>query len=214
MLHPVSVVSKKIKSFLIAEGFKFSDCSEIVTTIDSFDNVAVAVENPTRDISRTFYIDNLHILRGHLTAQRNIIMDDSEKIANVIIGKVYRNCDEDNGHTILSHQCEGVTNMYELTLLGYKLFLEKIYFLFFKTLDGFINMPSFTRYASPAIVSYLICYNCKGVGCPLCNNTGRMSFAEGGIAMNKKKKVMSFCFSLDRLALKMFRLSDSRKLYS
>ena len=214
MLHPINAVSRELKMLLLNEGFIFFDFPEIVTTIDSFDNVSVAVENPTRDMSRTFYIDDLNILRGHLTAQRNRTINDSEKIASAIIGKVYRNCKEDNGHTLLSHQCEGVTSLYEISALGYKLFLDKIYFHFFGTLNGFINMPSFTPYASPAIVSYLICHNCNRVGCSLCRNTGRLSFAEGGVATINGKKVISFCLSLDRFALKLFGLSDSRKFYS
>ena len=214
MLHPISILSDKIKIFLISEGFSFFNSSEVVTTIASFDNVNVSNVNTVKDMIRTLYIDDLNILRGHLTAERNIIIDyDSAKFANAIIGKVYRNCKEDAGHTLLSHQCEGLTNIYENNILGYSNFLNKIYYSIFNTVNGFINIPSFTTYASPAIISYLICHNCYDTGCSFCGGTGKLTFAEGGIIKIKGKKLLSFCLSIDRLALKLYNLSDSRKLY-
>ena len=76
----------------------------------------------------------------------------------------------------------------------------------------------FTRFTSPTIQYYCKCHICGGKGCELCEEKGTICFAAAGVESEsgdetKRKIQLSFCLSVDRLAMIKYKYNDMRRLY-
>lgn len=216
IIHPVTETIHQLISFFIERGYKLKLFSEIRTIEDEFDVVNIRKENPVRDYSRTFYLDDNHVLQGHMTAIRDSMKKNG--IGKYISpGRIYRVNREDTSHTIISHQFEGCVVGIPYSMKDYHTMMCSCFSYLGIDSTNVIMTNDFTVFSSPTIQYYLICHNCKGSGCNYCSQKGYISIAAGGgesrtwnanVGMNT-----SFCISVDRIVAHKLNLPDTRLLY-
>jgi phenylalanyl-tRNA synthetase alpha chain len=220
-LHPISIINDEMIDFFISHGYKLFLTNEIRSVEEEYESVAIAAENPVRDFSRTFYVNEENVLQGHLSSLRKGIIDSTstqENYSYIVPGRIYRVIKPDCSHNIISHQLEGIASMHNISIAAFTELIKKLFTTICGDEQSFIFTPDFTIFTSPTIQFYYKCYQCGGSGCELCQGKGKNIFGAGGIMANsynstKKISNLSFCMSVDRLAMFKYRIKDARDLY-
>ncbi len=215
--HPISeTLDRVIDYFVLENGYElYLDNHEILSTRESFDDTGIGTENTVRDRSRTFYVDDEYILRGHMTSIRKKILDShaGQEIAVVFPGRVYRVVHENNTHHSVSHQVEMVVTRGPMEISVVISMLQGLYYSLFSEYSHYTT--DFTVFTSPTVQFYLPCWECGGKGCSCCYHRGELTWAAGGIYVNEDgKRVLSFSLSLDRIAMKRWGITNCRVLYN
>lgn len=216
VVHPITETTHQLICYFVKRGYQLKLFSEVRTVEDEFDSVYIRKENPVRDYSRTFYLDDNHVLQGHMTAIRESMKKNG--IGKFISpGRIYRVNREDTSHTIISHQFEGCVIGIPYSMKDFhSLMCDCLFSLGIKS-PSIIMSNDFTVFSSPTIQYYLICHNCYGNGCRYCSHKGYITIAAGGgesrtwnsnCGMN-----ISFCISVDRIVSFKLGLPDTRYLY-
>lgn len=213
--HPIFETLEKIMEyFLIEKKYDLKiPSSEIKSLAQSFDSAGISVENPVRDKGRSFYINEDRILLGHLTGIREELIDSNQKPFSVVApGRVYRVVKENATHSIVSHQIEGIIAQEDVSISYFIKEMQTLYRYLFNENSRYT--PDFTVFTSPTVQFYLPCWVCNGVGCACCYHRGELTWCAGGLFIDKNShKYISFCVSLDRLAMKRHGLKDCRNMY-
>lgn len=218
LLHPITeTLNDLIKSFT-SEGFSIEMFPEIRTDEEEFESVGIYKENPVRDYGRTIYIDDQHVLQAHLTSIRDTVKNKNKFGKYVIPGRIYRVNREDLTHNYISHQLEGIIFGVQYSLADFNDLMERTFINMDFPRDTLISTTDFTIFTSPTIQYYYECYQCHGKGCKLCSNKGKICYAAGGLEYNSWDKEnncgnISFCISVDRLAMLRYQIPDARLLY-
>ncbi len=215
ILHPVTVVLDELIEFFSKMNFQLKSYTEVRTLSEEFESVQIYKENPVRDKGRTFYIDEEHVLQAHTSALRNTV----EKCGAgkyLVPGRIYRVNREDPSHNYISHQLEGCIVGGMCNMLEFHIMMCDAFFSLGFTQEQLCYTNDFTIFTSPTIQYYYKCYLCRGKGCSLCKEKGMLAYAAGGIqndTVTEKGANLSFCISLDRLAMLKYKLQDARILY-
>ena len=156
--HPIGIIKSKISNFfhesnrlkwsklnnLNSTKFNvFENLPQIVSTAECFDNLLVDKDNETRSPKNTYYVDDSHILRTHMTAF-DIPLIKAGNMAFYSVGDVFRRDSIDNTHYPIFHQVDAVrlfdikelpltnnpydckNDFYEIILHDLKYFLENL----------------------------------------------------------------------------------------
>lgn len=125
--HPLNILSNKLTDFFISNSdqniskltqivdkdlskMKFTikdDFDSRVTTKENFYDLLVDKNNDTVSPKNTYYIDNEHVLRTHMTAHDIQLLKAGYK-QFITIGDVYRRDSIDATHYPIFHQVDGV----------------------------------------------------------------------------------------------------------
>lgn len=106
--HPLCIVKNKIYEYFKERGFSsFDHFNPLVTVAQNFDALNVPWNHPSRKPSDTYYLNNQHLLRTHMTANEPEFIKMGHR-AFVICGDVYRRDEIDSTHYPVFHQLEGV----------------------------------------------------------------------------------------------------------
>ncbi len=214
--HPLSeTLDRIIDYFVLQNHFElYIDGNDIISTKESFDETGINPENTVRDKSRTFYVDDMFILRGHMTSVRKKVLKKYDHDAAVIFpGRVYRVVNENFTHHSVSHQVEAVITKEPINIAVVIQLLQGLFHSLFNEYSTYTS--DFTVFTSPTIQFYLPCWVCGGKGCSSCYHRGELTWAAGGIFIDDRgKRVLSFSLSLDRLTMKRWGIKDCRTLYS
>jgi phenylalanyl-tRNA synthetase alpha chain len=131
--HPLFILKNKIyqffnnpdtskKSKILSPKFIMNeDFHPIVTAKENFYDLLVDKDNETVSPKNTYYWDEDHVLRTHMTAHDVQLLKDGHK-EFISIGDVYRRDSIDSTHYPIFHQMDGVRlfNKNELTINPYK----------------------------------------------------------------------------------------------
>ncbi|GJQ09399.1 hypothetical protein GpartN1_g1190.t1 [Galdieria partita] len=109
--HPLHILKKMIeKSIEDMHPREFSfydDLPQLVSTTDCFDDLLVEWNHPSRRYTDTYYWDESHVLRTHMTAHDTTLLRAGKK-AFVLTGDVYRRDSIDKSHYPVFHQVDAV----------------------------------------------------------------------------------------------------------
>lgn len=214
-LHPITVVQHDLITFFIRRGFQVRLFNEIRTLEEEFESVKIYKENPVRDQTRTFYIDETHVLQAHISALRATV----EKCGQgryLIPGRIYRVNREDSSHNYISHQMEGCIVQSKADIMYFHNLMKEAFCQLGFAKEQLRCTTDFTIFTSPTLQYYFRCNLCGGKGCKMCKGKGIIAYAAGGIQENSYRNGrgnISFCISVDRLAMLKYYLIDARKLY-
>ncbi|MGZ9413654.1 phenylalanine--tRNA ligase subunit alpha [Mycoplasma sp. AC157] len=102
-LHPITLVSKKIREWFSQNGYLEYTDSEIVSDEYNFERLNIAKDHPAREMQDSLYINQNLLLRTHNTgiSAKTLEMFKNQSFSQFSIGKVYRNDEDDQTH---SHQ--------------------------------------------------------------------------------------------------------------
>ncbi|MDZ7293306.1 phenylalanine--tRNA ligase subunit alpha [Mycoplasmopsis pulmonis] len=101
--HPISLVEKRFRSWFLQNGYYSTLASEIESDEYNFERLNIAFDHPARDMQDSLYINKNLLLRTHNTgvSARELERNKNKAFSNFVIGKVYRNDEDDATH---SHQ--------------------------------------------------------------------------------------------------------------
>jgi len=109
--NPIYIVRKLVQSHFEArygEEFKFfSDMPEVVSTQANFDDLLIPPEHESRSLSDTYYIDKERVLRTHTTSHQPEYLRAGYG-SFLAIGDCYRRDEIDRTHHPCFHQVDGV----------------------------------------------------------------------------------------------------------
>lgn len=112
--HPLSLLKNCIFDYFNQvenrDGTKFhcvDNLSPYTSTIESFDRLLIDKSHVTRSKSDTYYVNETHVLRPHMTAHSPTLLDQGYK-AFLTCGDVYRRDEVDATHYPVFHQIDGV----------------------------------------------------------------------------------------------------------
>lgn len=106
--HPLGQLMAKIRSHFALQGFQtFDRLSPVVTLRQNFDSLLTPLDHVSRAPTDTFYVDDEHLLRCHMTAHQADLLAAGHS-AFLMAGDVYRRDEIDATHFPIFHQVDGV----------------------------------------------------------------------------------------------------------
>jgi len=112
--NPIYIVQKLVQSHfgsLYPEEFHFfSDMPEIVSTQANFDDLLIPLDHGSRSLSDTYYVDKDRVLRTHTTSHQTEYLRAGYG-SFLAIGDCYRRDEIDRTHYPCFHQIDGVRVM-------------------------------------------------------------------------------------------------------
>ena len=102
-LQPLTLVASRFRTWLKQNGYFETRGSEIETDEYNFERLNIAKDHPARAMQDSLYLNKETLLRTHNTGftARELEANKNKAFAHFVIGKVYRNDEDDQTH---SHQ--------------------------------------------------------------------------------------------------------------
>lgn len=233
--HPLNILRNKIVNFFENEKFsldrtKFSDgqsefqkfvikedFNPIVSTKANFYDLLVEKTNDTTSPKNTYYWDNDHVLRTHMTAH-DIEMIRAGVKSFITIGDVYRRDSIDSTHFPIFHQVDGVRVWDNDTVKTKEQCVEDLKFILeglVKNIFGNVKyrwVDAYFPFTEPSFELEIFFNNTwlEVLGCGILRD---------GILQNAgvdpdKNISWAFGIGLERLAMKLFDIKDIRLFWT
>jgi len=211
--HPIEIVKKLIYTYfnsLSDYKFKiFEDLEPFVSTEDNFDKLLIPKTHPARSKTDTYYLNEHTVLRTHTSAHQNQILQQG--YSNFLVtGDVYRKDSIDRSHYPIFHQMEGVgkvpKNVNPINEL--KRILKGLVEHLFPNCEYRINGDYFP-FTDPSF-EIEVKYNNEWLEILGCGIMHKDIVANNSL----EGEYWAFGLGLDRLAMKLFGISDIRYLWS
>ena len=173
MGHPLNETIIQLENLFQTMGFDIVDGPEIDTVENTFDLLNSPKYHPSRSLSDTFYLDDKTVLRPHTSSvQIRTMKAQKPPIRMVSAGRTFRFDDVDDTHSPMFHQIEGLVVDKGVTMAN----LMDTINIFIKNLFGeeieTRFRPHYFPFTEPSMEVDVTCFDCKGKGCPSCNDTG------------------------------------------
>ena len=223
--HPLNQTMEELENLFRYMGFSVIDGPEIETVEYNFDKLNSPQNHPSRDLSDTFYIDKDTLLRTHTSpVQVRTMLSQKPPIRMVSAGRTFRFDEVDATHSPMFHQIEGLVigeNVSMANLIDtINVFIKELFGEEFKTRFR----PHYFPFTEPSMEVDVSCFNCKGKGCEVCNNTGwSMELLGCGMVHpnvlencgidSKKYSGFAFGMGVDRITMVKYGLNDIRLIY-
>lgn len=171
--QPLNETIIQLENLFQTMGFDIVDGPEIDTVENAFDLLNSPKYHPSRSLSDTFYLDDKTVLRPHTSSvQIRTMKSQKPPIRMVSAGRTFRFDDVDDTHSPMFHQIEGLVVDKGVTMAN----LMDTINIFIKNLFGeeieTRFRPHYFPFTEPSMEVDVTCFDCKGEGCPSCNNTG------------------------------------------
>ncbi|MDU2545630.1 MAG: phenylalanine--tRNA ligase subunit alpha [Finegoldia magna] len=171
--HPLNETIIQLENLFQTMGFDIVDGPEIDTVENTFDLLNSPKYHPSRSLSDTFYLDDKTVLRPHTSSvQIRTMKAQKPPIRMVSAGRTFRFDDVDDTHSPMFHQIEGLVVDKGVTMAN----LMDTINIFIKNLFGeeieTRFRPHYFPFTEPSMEVDVTCFDCKGEGCPSCNDTG------------------------------------------
>lgn len=227
--HPMTRIKEELEDLFVSMGYEVYDGPEIETDENCFQKLNLPIGHPARDAQDTFYLENeyeSYLLRSQTsTGQVRVMEANIEKgpIRVVCPGKVYRR-DDDATHSHQFMQIEGLLVDKEVSLSDLKGTFDEVAKKLFGPDCKTRFRPSYYPFTEPSVETDISCFKCKGVGCPLCKNTGWITVSGAGMVHPKVLENcgynpdewmgFAFGFGAERLAMLKYGINDIRTFYN
>lgn len=219
--HPLNMMKDDLKRIFRQMGFSVATGPEVETEYYIFDALNMPSWHPARKTTDSLYVEKGKLLRTETSSVQIRTMEKGKPPFRIISpGRVYRNEKENATHTAMFSQCEGLYVNKGVTFAELKGTLKE----FLKTLYGkdiIVRFrPHYFPFTEPSAEVDMICFKCKGKGCPLCKKSGWLEL--GGCGMVHPKVLenvgidseeytgFAFGFGIDRLAMRNYGVNDIR----
>ena len=226
-IHPLTQVNNEIMGIFTDMGFEIALGPEMESEHYNFDVLNVPRDHPARDMQDTFWIKGLKetVLRTQTSPVQGRYMEKNKPPFKIVVpGKVFRNEATDATHELQFYQVEGLVVGKDINLGHLKgtlnHFLKKLYGENVKTQFR----PGYFPFVEPGIEIDMVCYKCKGKGCPACKQSGWIEILGAGMvhpnvlssAGIDPKQWQGFAFGvgIDRLAMLKYEIDDIRYLFT
>lgn len=223
MLHPVTMIRRKVEEIFIQMGYSIEDAPEIEEEWYNFTALNMPEDHPARDAHDTFYLKTPYLLRTHTSnVQIRTMLNKKPPFLVLAPGRVFRR-DDSPRHSPMFHQIEGfgVSNPFSFshfkgTLSHFlmKLFGEDIEVRF---------RPSFFPFTEPSAEVDVSCLFCGKKGCRVCSNSGYIEILGAGMIHPQvlrnvnidPDKWMGFAFGMgiDRISMLLYGIPNIRMLF-
>ncbi|MFA7676232.1 MAG: phenylalanine--tRNA ligase subunit alpha [Candidatus Shapirobacteria bacterium] len=225
-LHPITQTERQLNEVFRKLGFSVYNSPEIVADEFNFTRLNVPKDHPARDMQDSIYIKEPdYLLRTQTSAIESYLLFQKNKdlpLRAAFPGSVFRNEKVNRSNHFVFHQYQAVVVDKNVTIKD----LIGTMDLMFKTLYG---QGVVVRYRSkyypevaPGVGPDMQCFNCHGVGCPLCKYAGWIEMGGSGMIHPKVLEMASidpniwsgfaFGMGLDRWTMAQKNIKDIRTL--
>jgi len=225
--HVIHQIMEQMEDLFLGMGYNIVGGSEIVSDYLNFERVNVPQDHPARDMQDSFYIDDHYLLRTQTSAVQPLVIEahDFEEGPLKIIspGKVYRRDSDDATHSHQFHQIEGVVVDENITMTDLMGTLELMSKKIFGDEREVRFRPSYFPFTEPSVEVDVSCFNCGGVGCSVCGQTGWIEILGAGMIHPNvldmsdvdSTKYSGFAFGVgpDRMAMLKYGVDDIRHFF-
>ena len=183
-LHPITQMIDKIVEVFQYFGFSVVSGPEIETDWFCFQSLNLDINHPARDMQDTFYIEENHILpRTHTSSvQIRTMLKEKPPIRIIAPGRVYRNENQDQRHTFMFYQYEGLIIDKTTNISDLKGILTTALRNIFDNSEIELRLRhSFFPYTEPSFEIDATCMICLGKGCSVCSNKGWLELLGAGM---------------------------------
>ena len=227
-LHPVSQVSEELMAIFAAMDFDIAEGPDIESEFYNFTALNIPEAHPARQMHDTFYFKPNEkgerlLLRTHTSPVQIRTMEGREPPFRFIApGRTYR-CDNDQTHTPMFHQIEGLM-IDDTTHMGHlKWVLQNFLAAFFEVEELAIRLrPSYFPFTEPSMEVDLRCQRKDG---RIIVGQGDDWLEVGGSGMvhpevlrhvgldGDKYRGFAFGMGIDRLAMLKYGMPDLRSFF-
>lgn len=223
-LHPLTLTARRIQDIFLKLGFTYVEGPLVEDPINNFDRLNIPPEHPARAETDTFYLDDGHILRTHVsTLQARGPLEQGIKppYKMFYLGRCFRAESTDATHETTFHQFEFMVVDEHSTLADLKGVIETFYSEFFEKKVTARLRPAYFPFVEPGLEVDLSCIFCEAKGCRVCKYTGWIEMAGAGMvhpnvlqAINlDPKRFQGYALGggYDRLAMLKYGINDIRE---
>lgn len=181
-IHPITKTIYEARQVFLDMGFTIAEGPEIELVEYNFDALNAPKDHPSRDMTDTFYIDKLTVLRTQTSpVQVREMRANKPPIRIISPGRVYRCDPPDATHSPVFHQLEGLVVDKGVSMGDLKgtldMFARKMFGPETRTRFRPHNFP-FTEPSAEVDVS---CFACGGKGCRFCKGEGWIEILGAGM---------------------------------
>ncbi|MDD2268457.1 MAG: phenylalanine--tRNA ligase subunit alpha [Eubacteriales bacterium] len=181
-IHPITKTIYEARQIFLDMGFTIAEGPEIELVEYNFDALNAPKDHPSRDMTDTFYIDKLTVLRTQTSpVQVREMRANKPPIRIISPGRVYRCDPPDATHSPVFHQLEGLVVDKGVSMGDLKgtldMFARKMFGPETRTRFRPHNFP-FTEPSAEVDVS---CFACGGKGCRFCKGEGWIEILGAGM---------------------------------
>ncbi|WP_434414865.1 hypothetical protein JTY60_01370 [symbiont of Argiope bruennichi] len=228
MLHIFTTELEHIFHFFHQFNFEFLQGYEIDDKKYNFTYLNVPDYHPSTLSNDTFYLNNQYLLRSHCTnlSFRALKEKKNKKAEHKIFsfGKVYRNDKNDLTHSHQFFQIDVCWGAKDISVGTLKWFLTKFLKYYFENENLEIKFrSSYFPFTEPSFEVDLLCFNCQGKGCNVCNNSGYIELLGSGIFADNVLKyakfnpknyyILAFGIGLERLIMVKYGIKNIHQFY-
>lgn len=219
---------EEVEEVFMSMGYDVVDGPEIEEDKYNFEMLNIPKGHPARDAQDTFYIEGEEILLRSQTSPvqvRTMLKGKGEVPIRVICpGKTYRRDDDDATHSHQFMQIEGLLVDKNISLSDLKGTIDVLVKKLFGPDTETRFHPSYYQFTEPSVEGDISCFNCHGIGCNICKNTGWITVVGAGVVHPNVLKSsgydpnkwsgFAFGFGSERLAMLKYGINDCRVFYN
>lgn len=223
-LHPLTETTMEMNEVFRKLGFSVMDGPELETDEYCFQRLNLPLHHPARDLQDSIFIEEPNILlRTQTSSIEARVLEEYEPPFKVVMpGRVFRNEKVNRTNHFTFHQ-------YQLTVVKEKVSMTELFsvidYLFKSVFGSDVKTRFRCKYypeVEPGVGPDMLCFNCKGDGCPICKQRGWIEMGGAGIIHPnvlqmagldpKKYQGYAFGMGLDRWTMARHNISDIRTL--
>ena len=223
-LHPLTIVTREIRSIFEAMGFETVEGPEVETDYYNFEALNTPKNHPARDVQDTLYFSDSMLLRTQTSSVQARTMENRRPPIRIIApGRVYRSDAVDATHSPLFHQIEGLLVDEGVTMADLKGALGVFAKGLFGEQTAVRFRPHHFPFTEPSAEMDVSCFACGGKGCRFCKGEGWIEILGCGMVHPNvlrgcgidPEKYSGFAFGMgvERVALLRYKIDDMRLLY-
>ncbi len=183
-LHPLTQTARHIQDIFLKLGFTYVEGPLVEDPTNNFDKLNIPPEHPARTETDTFYLDDGHILRTHvspLQVRGPLEQGIKPPYKMFYLGRCFRAESTDATHETTFHQFEFMVVDEKSTLADLKGVIETFYSEFFGKRVSARLRPAYFPFVEPGLEVDLSCIFCEAKGCRVCKYTGWIEMAGAGM---------------------------------
>ncbi|MFS8131423.1 MAG: phenylalanine--tRNA ligase subunit alpha [Candidatus Dojkabacteria bacterium] len=223
-LHPLTQTILDLNDIFRRIGFSVLDGPELETDEYCFQRLNLPMDHPARDLQDSIFVEEPNILLRTQTSsiEAHAIENLKAPFKVVMPGRVYRNEKVNRTNHFTFHQ-------YQMTAVKEKVSMAELFGIINYMFKEFLGEDTEVRFrckyypeVEPGVGPDLKCFNCHGVGCPICKNRGWIEMGGAGIIHPNVLKMggvdpekwqgYAFGMGLDRWAMAKYKITDIRTL--
>lgn len=180
--HVVTQMIDKVLDVMRSMGFSVQYGPDIETDYYNFEALNFEQDHPARDMQDTFYLAPDVLLRTHTSNVQVRVMETSHPPIRIAApGRCFRNETISVRSHVFFHQVEALYVDEDVTFTDLYSAMTTFVSRVFDVEARVRFRPSYFPFVEPGMEVDAFCFNCKGVGCPLCKYTGWLEVAGAGM---------------------------------